>query len=124
MVKTRGLFLGARLLAFLASLLMAAPAMADVPVIRTVTNVATIAWDAGGRHVELPSNRVDIIVMPPAGAVLETFRLDDGFFPSALLGGTCGVASQAQPLNAEEGVAAPLVSYEMIATSALLAGRP
>ena len=124
MLKTRGLPLGATLLAFLASLIMATSAMAGVPAARTISNVATIAWDAGGRHVEIPSNRVDINVTPSTGAVLETFRLADSFFPPTLLGGTCSAAGQTPAPNSQGGDAAPLSSYEMIATSSLLAGRP
>jgi uncharacterized repeat protein (TIGR01451 family) len=112
------------LLAFLASLIMATPAMANVPIPRTISNVATIAWDAGGQHVELPSNRVDINVLPSAGVVLETFRLADGTFPPSLLAGTCAAASQSQAINSESGPTPPLSSFDLIATSELLAGRP
>ena len=124
MLKTRAFLLGATLLAFLASLIMATPAMADVLPARTISNVATIAWDAGGQHVELPSNRVDVEVTPSAGAVLETFRLADGTFPPALLAGTCTAANQTQALNSESGETPPLSSFDLIATSELIAGRP
>ena len=58
-MKTRAHLLCAALLALLASLILAAPARAGTPAPRTVSNIATISWDAGGQHVELPSNRVD-----------------------------------------------------------------
>jgi uncharacterized repeat protein (TIGR01451 family) len=124
LLKTRAHLLGATLLAFLASLIMATPAMADAPVPRTISNVATIAWDVGGRRFELPSNQVGIDVMPSAGAVLETLRLTDGTFSPAILGGTCGAANQRQALSAESTGTAPLSSYGMVATSDLQAGRP
>jgi uncharacterized repeat protein (TIGR01451 family) len=124
LLKTRVLPLGAALLAFLASLIMATPALADAPVPRTISNVATIAWDVGGRRFELPSNRVDIDVVPSAGAVLETLRLTDGTFSPAILGGTCGAANQPQSLSAESSAATPLSSYSMVETRDLLAGRP
>jgi hypothetical protein len=67
LLKTRALSLGATLLAFLASLIAATPAMAGAPVPRTVSNVATIAWDVGERRFELPSNQVDIQVVGAGG---------------------------------------------------------
>ena len=96
-----------------------------MPASRTISNIATIAWDVGGQRVELPSNRVDIDVAPSTGAVLETLRLADGIFHLPLLGGTCS-RGRARPRRSAPTAAtpAPLSSYEMIATSALLAGRP
>lgn len=125
-MKSRAHLLGAALLAFLASLLLAAPAKAGAPATRTISNVATISWNAGGQHVELPSNRVDIDVMPPsATAVLETFRLIDTQFPPALLAGTCSAAAgQAQTPGLQGADPPPLSSLNMIATSEIFAGRP
>ena len=98
--------------------------MADAPVPRTISNVATIGWDVGGRRFELPSNQVDIDVVPSASAVLETLRLTDGTFSPAVLTGTCGAANQRQALSAEATAAPPLSSYAMVETRDLLAGRP
>jgi len=124
MLKIRASHLGATLLAFLASLIMATPAIADAPVPRTISNVATIAWDVGGRRFELPSNQVDIEVVPSAGVVLETLRLTDGTFSPSILGGTCGAALQRQALGANGADTATLSSYDMVETTDLLAGRP
>jgi len=125
-MKSQAHKLGATLLAFLASLIMATPAKADVPTPRTISNVATIAWEAGGQHVELPSNRVDLEVTPRADTVtLETLRLPDGtLYPATLLGGTCSAASAAPAASPASSDVPPLSSYEMIATRELLAGRP
>jgi len=124
MLKTRAHLLGATLLALLASLLMAASAIAGARAPRTISNVATIAWDAGGRRIELASNPVEIDVTPSAGAVLETLSLADGIFSPSILSGTCSAAGQIQARNTEDGNAISLSSYEMVATSALLTGRP
>ena len=127
MMKTRAHLLGATLLAFLASLILAAPAEAGTPAPRTISNVATIAWDAGGQHVELPSNRVDIDVVPPptATAVLETLRLADGLFPPAVLAGTCSAATARRRRTALQGSdRRRFPPSTMIATSEILAGRP
>lgn len=124
LLKTRAHLLGATLLAMLASLLIAAPAPAGAQVPRTVSNVATIGWDAGTQRIELPSNRVDIEVLPSAGAVLETLRLTDGTFSPAILGGTCATATPVQALAAGDTAVPPLSSYGMIVTGELLAGRP
>ncbi|HYI48472.1 MAG TPA: hypothetical protein VEX35_08415 [Allosphingosinicella sp.] len=125
-MKSRAHLLGAALLAFLASLLLAAPARAGAPATRTLTNVATISWDAGGQQVELPSNRVDIdVVPPPSAAVLDTLRLTDTQFPPALLAGTCSAAAARAPSGAPQGPAPqPLASLGMVSTSELQAGRP
>ncbi len=124
LLKTRAYLLGATLLALLASLLMATPAMADAPVPRTISNVATISWDTGGRRFELPSNQVDIELVPSASAVLETLRLTDGTFSPAILGGTCGAANRPQADSAGDAGVPPLSSYNMVVTTELLAGRP
>src|SRR5437870_1355305 len=118
LLKTRVHLLGATLLAFLASLIMATPAMADAPVPRTISNVATIGWDVAGRHFVLPSNQVDIVTMPSASAVLETLRLTDGTFSPAVLGGTCPAATQPQAGGAAgDSSGTPLSSYEMTVTT-------
>jgi uncharacterized repeat protein (TIGR01451 family) len=126
-MKTRAHLLGATLLAFLASLILAAPAEASAPATRTVSNVATISWDAGGQHVELPSNRVDIdVVTPPSTtAVLETLRLTDTLFPPAVLAGTCSAATSQAQSTALQGSEPPtLSSLAMISTTEIVAGRP
>jgi len=124
-MKNPAQFLGVVLLALLASLIVAAPARASASSgARTISNIATIAWEAGGQHLELPSNRVDISVASAAPATLETFRLADMLFPPALLGGTCGDPSQATGQALQGSAAPPLSSFEMIATSEILAGRP
>ncbi|HEY0445850.1 MAG TPA: hypothetical protein VGD19_05290 [Allosphingosinicella sp.] len=51
---------GAILLALLLALLPG-PAAAQ-PASRTISSVATIEWDFGGRHMRLSSNRVDVVV--------------------------------------------------------------
>ena len=125
LLRTQVSLLRATLLAFLASLLIATPAMAGAPVPRTISNVATIAWDVGGRRFELPSNQVDIETVPSAGAVLETLRLTDGTFSPALLGGTCAAtAPRAAAAATGETPVPPLASYNMVVTTELLAGRP
>ena len=123
-LKSRAILLGATLLALLASLLFATPATAAAPLPRTVSNVATIAWDVGGRRFELPSNQVDINVVPSTGAVLETLRLTDGTISPAILGGTCGAAVQRDAVGAGGASVPPLTTYDMVATTELLAGRP
>jgi uncharacterized repeat protein (TIGR01451 family) len=123
-MMTRAQILGATLLALLASLILAAPARAGASVARTIGNVATLSWDAGGQRLEILSNRVDIDVAPSTAAILETLRLVDPNFPPPLLGGTCSVASQSPAPSVAPGDPGPLSSYEMIATGALVAGRP
>ena len=112
-MKSQAHSLGAILLALLASLLIAAPARANVPVARTISNIASIAWDAGGQRVELPSNRVDIEITPPADpAVLETLRLPDGTaYSPTLLSGTCSLPQPGARLRArkQRGRSAPFL---------------
>ena len=120
LLKTRAHLLGATLLAFLASLLMAAPAMAGAQVPRTISNVATIGWDVGAQRFERSSNQVDVDVVPSEGAVLETLRLTDGTFSPAILGGTCGAAVQREGSGGGDTAAPPLSSYGMVVTSELV----
>jgi len=125
-MKNRAQLLGAVLLVFLSALLLAAPAGATEPLAapRTISNIATIGWDAGGQRVEIPSNRVDISVdFISTSVTLETFRLPDGEIPPSLLSATCTAASP-QPGSPPGGAdAPPLSSYDMIATSEIFAGH-
>jgi uncharacterized repeat protein (TIGR01451 family) len=128
-MKNRAQILGAILLALLSALLLAAPAGAAAPGVRTISNIATIAWDAGGRRSELASNRVDIDVAPLPGATLETMRLADPNFPPSLLRTTCAISAPppggsptgASPTNDEPPA---LSSYTLVTTHEILAGRP
>ncbi len=116
----------AYLVACLSALLLAAPAGAAEPVAtpRTISNVATIGWDAGGRHFELPSNRVDLEVANPSTSVaLHTYRLPDGAISAALLSATCTASGQQSSFAAEGADAQPpLASYALIAASEIIAG--
>jgi uncharacterized repeat protein (TIGR01451 family) len=123
----RAKLLCAYLVATLSALLLAAPAAATEPVAapRSISNVATIGWDAGGQRVELPSNRVDLEVTTPSTSVtLQTYKLPDGEIPPALLGATCVAAGQAPAASPEGGsTPPPLSSYDLIATSEIVAGH-
>jgi len=118
---------GLVMLAFLSALLVAAPAGATVPLAapRTITNIATIGWDAGSQRIERPSNRVDILVSPPSPVSLETLRLSGDSYPSSVLSATCLAPGQAQPSQPAAGsVPPPLASLDMVQTGELHAGRP
>jgi len=121
-MKDRARLLGAVLLVLLSALLLAAPAEAAVPGARTISNIATIGWDAGGQRVELSSNRVDVHVVPASDpAFLQTLRLPDGTVSTALLFTTCSPAGA--PPSGAGGDVPPLSSYDMVATGEISAGR-
>ncbi|HST37349.1 MAG TPA: hypothetical protein VLK25_12060, partial [Allosphingosinicella sp.] len=114
------------MVAYLSALLLAAPAEAAEPIAapRTISNIATIGWDAGGQRVELPSNRVDLeVTIPSTSVTLQTYKLPDGEISPALLSATCAAAGNASssPLQAP-GATPPLSSYNLIATSEIIAG--
>ena len=123
----RAKLLCAYLVACLSALLLAAPAVATEPVAapRTISNIATIGWDAGGQRVELPSNRVDLEVTTPSTSVtLQTYKLPDGEIPPALLSATCVAAGQPPAASPEGGsTPPPLSSYDLIATGEIVAGH-
>ena len=110
----RAKHLCAYLVAFLSALLLAAPAAASAARCRarTISNIATIGWDAGGQRVELPSNRVDLEVAIPSTSVTpRNLRLPDGEFPPALLSATCAAAGQPARLRRRATAQPPLSSY-------------
>ena len=123
----RARHLCAYLAACLSALLLAAPAGAAEPAAapRTISNIATIGWDSGGRRFELPSNRVDLEVAVPSGsATLHTYRLPDGEIAPGLLSATCAAAARPSSVSAAAAaVPAPLSSYALIGTSEIIAGR-
>ena len=118
---------GLVMLAFLSALLVAAPAGATVPFAapRTITNIATIGWDAGSQRVERPSNRVDILVSAPSAVSLQTLRLNGDSYPPSVLSATCVAPGQppaSQPAAGSD--TPPLAALDMVQTGELHAGRP
>jgi len=99
-----------------------APAVAAAPASRTISNVATIEWNAGATRLSLASNRVDILVSAPITSILETFRVGGGLDP-ALLGATCSAGVALRSAAAGGGVVS-FGEIELIRGSKINAGEP
>ena len=110
------------LLAFLAAALGARPAAAQPGQAqsgRTLSNIATLAWDAPGGRAERMSNRVDIAVEVAPGATADLSRFEGNASGSTMLGGTrCGAPGAETPMELPTAYAGPSVG------EAQVAGRP
>ncbi|HEY0044937.1 MAG TPA: hypothetical protein VGB62_10350 [Allosphingosinicella sp.] len=123
---------GPMLHALMTALLIAAPhALAAGAVVqnhRTISNVATIAWDQGGTRQSQSSNRVDIIV-GSGGAVLPPLRTfqfaSTGGENVQLAGSRCIGGSGAATASVRAAAAAgPQGADTIVETGELEAGEP
>ncbi len=87
-------------LALIASALISAGS--DDAYAQTITNVATIEWDAGASRISRPSNRVELAVErpQPSQAALTTYHLSDtpGALSVSVSGTVCQGSNGPQPV--------------------------
>ena len=135
MVARRGLqmkfwthILGAMTLALLTALAgTAVPAGTAVAQTRTISNVATIEWELGTQRMQLPSNRVDLVVTGP-GAVgpISIYRFQGGGEERLMLEGTACVSTSGDvPFRLDGAWAgASLDPAQVVDTDNIQAGEP
>lgn len=116
----------ALLLAIATFVIGSAPSIADA---QTISNIATIQWDAGINRVVRNSNRVDLLVEPPQPVVpsMKTYQLDgsQGAQNVSVPTTICQGGSGAIPVLLG-GVFAgtPLLPASAVQTSEIRAGEP
>jgi uncharacterized repeat protein (TIGR01451 family) len=123
------LFPGAILLALLTALWLAvaAPALAaGVLSHRTISNVATIEWDAPGGRASLQSNRVDLSVGPssvPLSLTVYRFASNSATMSVPVSAPQCGAGGARASLAAAWG-GQKLDPASLLAVSEILPGEP
>ena len=113
-------------LAIVTLLIGSAPTMA---IAQTISNIATIQWDAGTSRIIRNSNQVDLIVEPPQPVIptLKTYQLDGSTAALSISVPTtiCQGSSGAAPVTLG-GVFAgtPLLPASAVQTTEIRAGEP
>lgn len=105
------------LVALAAALLATAAPSRAAAADRTVSNLARLSWDEGGRTVERESNRVDLVVTVARPVILDTLLVPDDRLTPGLLAETCR-ESGPPPGRALLG------TLPMTATDHVAAGQP